>query len=173
MLGWVKAASPGTALAKSKRVWQYVTTKTLLTIAQSTTELSSLGAIPSLIGWTLACPLLRLRRLRPPWRRLSRQPGTMACLIATVAIGLSAAFGVIGWVMADQRGDAKEWLVVQIVAVSPRAGAAVFWCWVTMALSGCWRPEPTWLDRLCRLLGFAWLAMALLFTYAYRSVFAT
>jgi hypothetical protein len=57
------------------------------------------------------------------------------------------------------------------MAVPPRAGAAVFWCWLTMALSGRWRPEPTWVDRLCRLLGFARLAVALLFVYAYRSVF--
>jgi hypothetical protein len=95
----------------------------------------------------------------------------MACLIATVAIGLSAALGAIGWVTADQRGDSLGWLVGQNIAVSPRIGAAVLWCWVTMALSGRWRPEPVWLDRLCRLLGFAWLAMALVFTYAYGSVF--
>src|SRR5262249_36756626 len=134
-------------------------------------ELSSVFVIPGLVAWTVACLLLRLRRPRPPWRRLSRQPGTMACLIATVAIGLSAAFGAIGWVMEDQRDDAIEWLAVQSLAVPPQPGAAVFWCWVTMALSGRWRPEPTWLDRLCRLLGLAWLTMALLFTYAYRSVF--
>ena len=140
-------------------------------ILQLTAELSSVFVIPGLVAWTVACLLLRLRRPRPPWRRLSRQPGTMACLIATVAIGLSAAFGAIGWVMEDQRDDAMEWLAVQSLAVPPQAGAAVFWCWVTMALSGRWRPEPTWLDRLCRLLGLAWLTMALLFTYAYRSVF--
>jgi hypothetical protein len=143
----------------------------LTSISGSTAELSAFAVIPGLVGWTLACLVLRLCRPRPPWRRLSRQPGTMACLMATVAIGLSVEFGAIEWVMADQRDDAREWLVVQIMAFSPRAGLAVFWCWVTMALSGRWRPEPTWLDRLCRLLGFAWLAMGLVFTYAYRSVF--
>jgi hypothetical protein len=35
-----------------------------------------------------------------------------------------------------------------------------------MALSDRWRPEPSWLDRLCRLLGWAWLAMALVFAFA-------
>jgi hypothetical protein len=84
----------------------------------------------------------------------------MACLIATVAIGLSAAFGAIRWMTADQRGDAIHWLDLQIMAGSQRIGAAVFWCWMTMALSGRWRLEPTWLDRLCRVLGFAWLAAA-------------
>lgn len=141
-------------------------------ILQLTAELSSFAVIPGLVSWTLACLLLRLRRPRPPWRRLSRQPGMMACLIATIAIGLSTVCGAIGWVTAYQRGDSLGWLVGQIIAVSPRTGAAVFWCWVTMALSGRWRLEPTWLDRLGRLLGFAWLAMALVFTYAYRSVFA-
>jgi hypothetical protein len=145
--------------------------RSLTFILQLTAELSSFAVIPGLVTWTLACLLLRLRRPRPPWRRLSRQPGTLACLIATVAIGLSAAFGALGWVTADQGGGSLGWLVGQNIAVSPRTGAAVFWCWVTMALRGRWRPEPTWLDRLCRLLGFAWLAMALVFTYAYGSVF--
>src|SRR4051812_38827323 len=55
-------------------------------IAQSVAELSTVAVIPSLATWTVACLLLRLTRSRPPWRRLSRQPGGMACLIATVAI---------------------------------------------------------------------------------------
>src|SRR5262249_5207283 len=49
----------------------------LTSVCQLTAELSAIAVIPGLVGWTLACLLLRLLRPRPPWRRLSRQPGTM------------------------------------------------------------------------------------------------
>src|SRR4051812_32544846 len=83
-----------------ERIWEFATNPpqgvwSLLFIAQFTAELSSFAVVPSLATWTVACLLLRLTRPRPPWRRLSRQPGGMACLIATVAIGFTAAISVI------------------------------------------------------------------------------
>ncbi len=32
--------------------------------------------------------------------------------------------------------------------------------WLGAVLGGRWRPEPTWFDRLGRLLGFAWIAVS-------------
>jgi hypothetical protein len=143
----------------------------LMFIAQFTAELSSIAVIPSLAFWTLASLLLRLQGPRPAWRRLSRQPGMMACLIATIAIGLSATVSIMSWVMTDQEYNTEAWLNWQIGVGSIQTGVAVFWCWVTMALSGRWRPEPSWLDRLCRLLGSFWVVMALVFAYANFSKF--
>src|SRR5262245_60560959 len=47
-----------------------------------TLELGTIFLIPFVAAWTPACLLLQLSRPRPPWRRLRRQPGFVACLIA-------------------------------------------------------------------------------------------
>lgn len=36
-------------------------------------------------------------------------------------------------------------------------GAAILSSWATLALSRRWRPQPTWLDRVGRVVGVAWL----------------
>ena len=154
-----------------ERIWESATKPqqggwSLLFIAQFTAELSSIAAVPSLATWTLACLLLRLTRPRPPWRRLSRQPGWMACLIATTAIGLTAAVSLIARVTAGETYNDLAWLDWQVMIGSIQTGMAVFWCWATMSLSGRWRPESSWIDRLSRLLGLFWLTVALGFAYA-------
>jgi hypothetical protein len=41
---------------------------------------------PLVAGWTPACLLVQVNRPRAPWRRLRRQPGFVACLIATFVV---------------------------------------------------------------------------------------
>lgn len=36
-------------------------------------------------------------------------------------------------------------------------GEGVLVCWITLACTGCWRPEPTWIDRTGRVLGVVWI----------------
>ena len=129
-----------------RRIWEFATKPpqdgwSPLFIAQFTAELSSTAVIPSLAAWTLACLLLRFTGPRPPWRRFSRQPGGMACLTATAALVLSAAASVTARLTAGQGYNTLAWLGWQIMVGSIQTGGAVFWCWVTMAPSGRWRPE--------------------------------
>jgi hypothetical protein len=153
------------------RIWESAT-KPLnvrwspLFIAQSTAELCTVFVVPSLVTWTLACLLLRLGKPRLPWRRLTRQPGWMACLIATSAIGITASVSVIARVSAVEKYDELAWVAQQVMIGSIQTGMAVFWCWVTMSSSGRWRPESSLIDRLSRLLGLFWLALAVVFAYA-------
>src|SRR4051794_493405 len=42
-------------------------------------------------GWTLALPVLRLRRPRPTSRRLAHQPGMTACISALIGMAWGAA----------------------------------------------------------------------------------
>jgi hypothetical protein len=37
-------------------------------------------------------------------------------------------------------------------------GEAVLICWITLACTGCWRPEPNWIDRTGRIFGVVWIA---------------
>jgi hypothetical protein len=36
-------------------------------------------------------------------------------------------------------------------------GEGVIICWITLALTGCWRPEPSWIDRTGRIVGVVWI----------------
>jgi hypothetical protein len=51
---------------------------------------------------------------------------------------------------------------VQMAAFSAPCGWTVAAIWLLLALSGRWRPEPSWIDRLGRLLGVVWIACAIL-----------
>ncbi len=169
-----RAATPDELIPQ--RFWELATkppqgVSSLLFIAQFTAELSSIVVIPSLASWTLACLLLQFAGPRPPWHRFSRQPGGMACLTATTALVLSAAASVTARLTSGQQYNTLTWFGWQIMVGSIQIGVAVFWCWVTMALSGRWRPESSWLDRLSRLLGLFWLMVALVFAYANLSTF--
>ena len=142
---------------------------TPLFVAQVTAELSTIFAIPSLIAWTLAGLALQLRRPRMRWRRSIRRPGMMACLVATMALGLSASVSATSWLLRAEEFHFLSWLSHQIAVGTILTGLAVFWCWATLELVGRWRPESSWVDRLGRLLGAAWVAIALVFGYANRS----
>ncbi|OJW22268.1 MAG: hypothetical protein BGO49_07225 [Planctomycetales bacterium 71-10] len=43
---------------------------------------------------------------------------------------------------------------------APAIATAVIATWAMLAVGGRWRPRPTWLDRVGRLIGLAWLAVA-------------
>lgn len=143
----------------------------LLFLAQLTAELMTVSLIPSLGAWTLGCLVLRLMRPRPPWRRCSRQPGGMACLIAMAAVAVSTALSVTARGLSSERYDDEAWLGWQIMIGSIAVGVAIFWCWATLLLSGRWRSEPSWVDRLGRLLGGLWLVVTLIYAYANLSTF--
>ena len=45
------------------------------------------------------------------------------------------------------------------------AGYAVAATWVVLAASGRWRPEKSWVDRLGRALGLAWICITALVSF--------
>lgn len=117
------------------------------------------AALPYLIALTPAVMLMRIRRPRPRWRRLMRQPGMAACSVAMVPI-----------VVALLRLACREW---PPQAPYPSdfdmiwdplywdcafdAGLWVLAAWLALALSGRRRSEPSGIDRLGRLVGAGWL----------------
>lgn len=93
--------------------------------------------------------VLRFRRLRPPFRPLACRPGTLACASATLAW--------LGLIYLTQ--------VTRFFQSFPLVGgSSIVAAWVALGWLGLWRlrgwqPEPSWLDRLGRALGIAWLAI--------------
>ncbi len=139
--------------------------------------------MPLLFAWTLALPALRLRRPRPRWRGLFRQPGMAACAVALAVL------------ICTLIGTAQSWSIHQfrpmpVTPFPPRwmssawagrlpplqqlgrllyydglgstwAGPAICGAWLTMALGGWWRPERSAIDRLGRAIGVVWIVLSL------------
>jgi hypothetical protein len=71
---------------------------------------------------------------------------------------------LMGWSVPASNGvlwsyDAGCW-GIQMAAFSSPCGFTVAAIWSLLALSGRWRPERSWIDRLGRLLGVAWIGCA-------------
>jgi hypothetical protein len=135
-------------------------------------------ASPFVMAWTLAILGLRLRRPRPRWRRLVRQPGFVAGSVAGLVLAFRlAGFATLRWRVGSDPGLALWsvrfiWPRGYIVAGNPgylafdndhflgtmaMIGLAVAATWMLMILSGRWKPERSWVDRAGRLLGWLWI----------------
>ncbi|WP_406695128.1 hypothetical protein V5E97_29235 [Singulisphaera sp. Ch08] len=149
---------------------------------------------------TISCLAFRLRRPRPPRRRLWLQPGTaamLACMLLFVVKGVEVAgafakrnVNVIAgraarirvsettyllhispsppllWGGSDPTSNGVIWSFdagcwgVQMAAFAAPCGYSVVAIWLLLVLSGRWRPEKSWIDRLGRVLGVIWIACA-------------
>jgi hypothetical protein len=96
-----------------------------------------------------ACLILRLRRPRPPLRTLIRQPGFAACA-APVAVVLAAL--PLAFVTPSE-------LAGQVIEIGGQAlaVAAAPLAWLSLIATRRWNPEPSWIDRLGRILGVLWM----------------
>jgi hypothetical protein len=124
---------------------------------------------------------LRMRQPRPRFRRLMRQPGTVACW-AIVFVVVLRGLGVLeGTVLARIAGlkwhqlvfdlDGIDWgyypalVFSEAENVAPQMCLAVAVSWVLLLVSGQWRPEPSWIDRMGRALGMYYVLMIPIFLW--------
>ena len=120
---------------------------------------------------TLFCSLaltgLWLRNPRPPWCELGRRPGFIPCVAVIVQIlfqGLTFLDFVIAprsssWPTSASVGSARNYFLSagNPLLISPLIVVG----WATLALSGGWSPDRSWLDRAGRGLGVFWIGWAL------------
>lgn len=121
-----------------------------------------------LVAGTPALFLLRLRQPRPSLRRLTRQPGFVALLVATSLLALALlTTGLLALVRLARQGmparpgvapDPIWWLGV-LSHFGPLIGAAVAGAWVLLLCSGRRRPAQGGFDALGRLIGTAWIVL--------------
>jgi hypothetical protein len=109
-------------------------------------------------GMTLAFFVVRLRRPRPSWRNLVRQPGFVAAL--AMVFGLFWIYGLLCW-LVPERADP---FTTPFVAV----GATVAVAWAALVCCRRWSAEPGWVDRVGRLLGATAIGIALLGLIIFR-----
>ena len=132
----------------------------------------------------LLCPLaltlspalwvLRLRRPRPGLARVFRQPG-MAASTATlvyelffftatlISLVLHYAFASLNNHHLFYSLNAVMWLWILPLCFT---GILVLAVWIVLWLSGAWRVEPSWIDRVGRILGIYWVANSFFFCSA-------
>jgi hypothetical protein len=122
------------------------------------------SAIPFLMTITPAVLVMRLRRPRPRWRLLARQPGTAACCAAIGPIAIAALhLCLLEW-RADHVGSGDlyapwvSWEPVLWICGSS-AGLCVLAAWLALAVSGRRSVERSGIDWLGRLVGAGWLAI--------------
>lgn len=109
-----------------------------------------------LLAWTLAFLPIRLRRPRPSRRRLFLQPGMAACIAVAVVAAVDGLSWAYYWGKFGSDGP-SQMLERFWRGHSQHPGPAVGLCWLGLVISRRWRPEPTWIDRLGRFLGFLWI----------------
>jgi hypothetical protein len=103
---------------------------------------------PCVLIWMWAVLGLRLFRPRPPLWRLARQPGILACLITLFAFGLSCVHaGALAY-----STNAAVWSTLPVEIAGGISGEILI-AWLTLAITGQWRPTPDWFDRAGRALG--------------------
>jgi len=119
-------------------------------------------------SWTLAYLFLRLRRPRPTVRLLTRQPGMVACSTAAIILSLrlvNLAIIFIVYVVWVRAEPALGWLswwfqdAGELPLIPSEMGCGVAAAWIIQAVGGRWRPEPSWIDRMGRVLGMFWIGM--------------
>ncbi len=114
--------------------------------------------LPCLTTWTFAFLILRLRQPRPHMRRLFRQPGIIACSAAALAVSIEA-----GWILSLLATRSRFiQLETVFVGYAQQVSFSVAGAWLTLALSGRWKSETSWIDRLGRALGFAWIVTTII-----------
>jgi hypothetical protein len=105
------------------------------------------------VPWMAATIVIRLLRPRPRLIRL--QPGFVACV--AVMISLPPGLAWLATILhrpGFQRPESFEqaWTITTYWTETAVVGA-----WLALHLSRKWRPEPSWIDRMGRALGFYWI----------------
>jgi hypothetical protein len=124
-------------------VWAYLRTRTDVTGSIVMYTFVSMEAL--LLSSTLAFLIMRLRRPRPPLRRLIKQPGVVACEVWLLGM-------LLGSCLAPLIEDYP--LLALIVVISTASAIPI--AWTILVLRGHWETEPSWIDRLGRGLGVCW-----------------
>lgn len=109
---------------------------------------------------TIAMILLRGLSPRPKFRRLTRQPGAVACVAVTVALAVEmilkfdsvVELGLYGGLPWSKIGSMVYWNIE-----GQSESLAVMIAWLVLGLSGRWKSEASWVDRFGRVLGGFWL----------------
>ncbi len=110
--------------------------------------------------WMVALLPLQYRGPHPRRGRLARRPGHVACFVASIALVVGTLHQLVRF--AFRALTLTPFSFYQLwITVSGNVASAIAGAWLILALSGRWRSDPGWIDRLGRLLGCLWIGWML------------
>jgi hypothetical protein len=128
-------------------------------------------ALPMAWAWTITLSLLGLRGFQTGRRAPLILPGSAACGAATIAMAieminlLAVLSAIVIW--GGMSRPRMGWLIAELIVEIDMPGVAtpglaVTIAWVALAVSRRWQPEPSWIDRAGRLMGWGWIGLMIL-----------
>jgi hypothetical protein len=122
---------------------------------------------PCLAAWTLAVLPLTSCTSRMPRRQILRRPGMMAALAWIMGFSAAAVTSPGALAAWTSPGGAltlywQDWWFLTWFDLPRAAGYAVALSWITLALSGRFKADSGWQDRLGMLLGSCWIGLGFL-----------
>jgi hypothetical protein len=124
---------------------------------------------PWLSMMTLAIFVMRLRRPRPPFRLMFRQPGAIAAVLAVLNLGYIGMFTLGRLAVRGTRGPGiffptplAQVLGDFFLFSSVQAGPMIAGAWIALRLTGRLRRERGWLDGLGTLIGATWILIVII-----------
>jgi hypothetical protein len=134
----------------------------------------NVSLIPLALSLNAALLLLAMKKPRPPIRRAFRNPGLAACTVTLVYTVLStigyAVFLYFSYALDravfDDPSSAMLWIRIGMQPIF-LVGGAVASVWIVMWLSGTWRADRSWIDRVARALGVYWIILSVFFGWAF------
>jgi len=158
--GWIWIADRG-----FPDLQNWSTMEALVTCSEITVFL-----MPVVAPWTCLRILPRMRSRRPSWRRICRQPGMAACLVAVFAwlwtfVVLLLAMNAGHVARARRVITPADWAQKYLSdEVFMYVGLAVASAWVVQYMSGRWRRPADWIDAMGCVVGVLWIAIGLVWT---------
>jgi hypothetical protein len=135
--------------------------------------------VPFPAMWSLALLAIAVFDRGTARRHRTRHAGTVACCAAVVALSLTTLIastfyvthvleevGAIPRVFSHPR-NSHAMPPFANAPMEEIVGAAVLGAWSTMAASGRWKSQPSWIDRTGRVLGMIRIGLFLIYLYAY------
>jgi hypothetical protein len=116
--------------------------------------------LPNWLTWTFAVLAIRLRRPRPEFRRIIRQPGLAAVLAASIC----AAILVASQLALRGRRGGLTWPFLPgsfYLGLPGYLAPTVFGSWLTLFLNRRWKGERGPIDCLGLGLGIGWISFYL------------
>lgn len=164
-MGVVLATGLGLGVIKAAGFDRWPESGTFRSIITDYTAWAVCLTLPMLAAWTVVCLSLRWHNAETRRRNRAWPPGMLACAAATAALLYTSTWTILyavkwGAARALDKGFLPTptgfcWQLAQDV------GPWVAAVWLGAVLLRRWRPEPTWLDRLGRGLGLAWIVATL------------
>ena len=111
------------------------------------------------LALTMTLLVMRLRRPRPLWVEIRRQPVFIACLIVALSVALMLPQNLL-YLWGPAFGMLRvRALFARLMLNGSCYGQSVLLAWVILRVSGGWRSEPALIDKLGRAIGWFWMVL--------------